>query len=65
MSPAADSLEMAATKKALKLACDAGDLAGTLAALATITRLVRLQYTLPPGEARVLTSFRPTRQSAQ
>ena len=38
------AVQMAAAEKALKLARDIGDVAAMLAALATLTRLVRLQY---------------------
>ena len=44
MSPTTYTVQMAAAEKALKLAREIGDVAATLAALATMTRLVRLQY---------------------
>lgn len=44
MSPTAYTVQMTAAETALRLARDAGDMAAMLAALATITRLVRLQY---------------------
>jgi len=44
MSPTAYTVQMMAAESALKLARDTGDVAAILAALATITRLVRLQY---------------------
>jgi hypothetical protein len=55
MSPTAYAVQMAAAEKALMLARDVGDLAAMLAALATMTRIVRLQYGRPssgPDEAR-------------
>jgi hypothetical protein len=44
MSSAAYAVQMAAAEKALMLARDVGDLAAMLAALSTMTRIVRLQY---------------------
>lgn len=44
MSPTAYKAQMIAAEMALKLARDVGDVAAMLAALATMTRLVRLQY---------------------
>jgi hypothetical protein len=44
MAPTTYVVEMTAAEKALKLARDAGDVAAMLAALATITRLVRQRY---------------------
>jgi hypothetical protein len=47
MSSAAYAVQMAAAEKALELARETGDMAAVLAALATMTRLVRLQYNTP------------------
>jgi hypothetical protein len=44
MSPTTYTVQMAAAATALKLARDVDDVAATLAALAAMTRLVRLQY---------------------
>ena len=44
MSPTTYTVQMTAAETALKLARDVGDVAAILAALATMTRLVRLQY---------------------
>ena len=44
MSPTTYTVQMVAAATALKLARDVGDVAAILAALATMTRLVRLQY---------------------
>ena len=44
MSPTTYTVQMTAAHTALKLARDAGDGAAVLAALATITRLIRQQY---------------------
>jgi hypothetical protein len=46
MSPTAYSVQMAAIEKALKLACEANDLAATLAVLTTKVRLIRLHYAI-------------------
>ena len=42
--PTTYTAQMAAATMALRLARDVGDIAAILAALATMTRLVRLQY---------------------
>jgi hypothetical protein len=52
MSSAAYAVQMAAAEKALMLARDVGDLAAMLAALSTMTRIVRMQY--GSGEARIV-----------
>jgi len=44
MSPTTYTVQMTAAEMALKLARDAGDVAAMLAALATMTRLVRQRY---------------------
>jgi hypothetical protein len=44
MAPMTYTVELTAAETALKLARDAGDVAAMLAALATITRLVRQRY---------------------
>jgi tRNA threonylcarbamoyladenosine modification (KEOPS) complex Pcc1 subunit len=44
MTATAYTVQMTAAETALKLARDAGDIAAMLAALATITRLVRVRY---------------------
>ena len=51
MSPTTYTVQMTAAATALKLARDAGDGAAVLAALATMTRLVRQQYG-PPSSHR-------------
>ncbi len=52
MSPTTYTAQMAAAATALKIARDVDDIAATLAALATMTRLVRLQY----GAAKLASS---------
>ena len=44
MAPTAYTVQMTAAETALKLARDAGDMAAMFAALAMMTRLVRLRY---------------------
>jgi hypothetical protein len=44
MAPTTYTVQLTAAETALKLARDAGDVAAMLAALATITRLVRQRY---------------------
>ena len=44
MAPSTYTVQITAAETALKLARDAGDVAAILAALATRTRLIRLQY---------------------